>query len=55
MASPLNPLENNMIGNSNSSKALVVVAGVACGALLGVALGVALFVYESKRDMEANY
>ncbi|MFA4084358.1 hypothetical protein ONA92_21910 [Mycobacteroides salmoniphilum] len=44
-----------MIGSSKYSRALVILAGVASGALLGVALGVSLFVYESKRDMEANY
>lgn len=44
-----------MIGTSNPSNVLVIIGGIAVGALLGVALGVALFVYESKHDMEANY
>jgi len=44
-----------MISKSRVSNTLVIIGGVVSGALLGVAVGVALFVYESKHEMEASY
>ncbi|SLJ39671.1 Uncharacterised protein [Mycobacteroides abscessus subsp. abscessus] len=44
-----------MLGQPVRSKPLLTVTGIVTGALLGIGLGIALFLYESKCDMEASY
>ncbi|WP_268875107.1 hypothetical protein [Mycobacteroides abscessus] len=44
-----------MLSQLTHSHTFAILAGIATGALIGIGLGVALFVYESKHDMEASY